>query len=522
MADIFTAVDARYFAADEGTDLFVVSLASAGIDPDIFSDEYDSQSYFGRYDKSVSSIYTELGIDFLSITTPGSYYTGYANNLDRVYFDQTSPSDPVTSILTGFLPNDSLVFNTNFSAVVNNLPNISNDAVDYGSWLTLEPDNGFGAHHNSLIYLRNMDAACQSSLLPYYTNQKLLFGVGNYGYDHQWLNDPVPSVDDSGSRSLTGSDAKEFIFGLEGNDSCLGNGGIDLIDAGSGNDTLKGGAGKDFMDGGSGIDTADYCDKTSAVSVTLNAATAASVSVGGVVEDSIRNIENLIGGSAADTFNGDSLANVFKGGAGKDVLNGNGGIDTADYSDKTSAISVTLNGATAASVSVGGVVEDSIRNIENLIGGSAADTFNGDSLANVLNGGSGNDNLSGGNGDDTLVGGLGKDTLTGGTGNDIFDFNTQTEMGTTSTTGDFISDFVRGQDRIDLSTLDANNATSTNDVFDSLTVGGTFSGAFASAGDLYFDNVFKVLYGNTDDDSTAEFAIVLTSVTTLSSADFIL
>jgi hypothetical protein len=101
---------------------------------------------------------------------------------------------------------------------------------------------------------------------------------------------------------------------------------------------------------------------------------------------------------------GGGLGNdTLVGGAGKDSLNGNHGIDTADYSDKTSAVSVTLNGATAATVTLGGVAEDSIQNIENLIGGSAADYLNGDSLANILNGGSGNDILVGGLGNDTYV-----------------------------------------------------------------------------------------------------------------------
>ena len=50
-------------------------------------------------------------------------------------------------------------------------------------------------------------------------------------------------------------------------------------------------------------------------------------------------------------------------------------------------------------------------------------------------------------------------------------------------------------------------------------VGGTFSGAFATAGDLYFDTVAHLLYGNTDSDAAAEFAIQLTGVTTLVAAD---
>ena len=53
-------------------------------------------------------------------------------------------------------------------------------------------------------------------------------------------------------------------------------------------------------------------------------------------------------------------------------------------------------------------------------------------------------------------------------------------------------------------------------------VGGTFSGAFATAGDLYFDNVAHVLYGNTDADTAAEFAIQLVGVSTLTATDLFL
>ena len=174
-----------------------------------------------------------------------------------------------------------------------------------------------------------------------------------------------------------------------------------------------------MLDGGAGVDTADYSDKTASVAVTLNGATNATVTVGGVAEDTIRNIENVIGGSGDDTLTGDSLANVLiggggndmlKGGDGNDTLDGGAGIDTADYSDKTASVAVTLNGATNATVTVGGVAEDTIRNIENVTGGSGDDTLTGDSLANVLVGGGGNDMLKGGGGNDMLDGGAGVDT----------------------------------------------------------------------------------------------------------------
>ena len=123
-----------------------------------------------------------------------------------------------------------------------------------------------------------------------------------------------------------------------------------------GNDVLKGGLGNDVLDGGAGVDTADYGDKTTSVVVTLNGSTNSSVTVGDVAEDTLRNIENVTGGSGADTMTGDALANtlvggagndVLKGGAGKDALDGGTGVDTVDYGDKTTSVVVTLNGASA-------------------------------------------------------------------------------------------------------------------------------------------------------------------------------
>ena len=64
---------------------------------------------------------------------------------------------------------------------------------------------------------------------------------------------------------------------------------------------------------------------------------------------------------------------------------------------------MTLNGASAVSVKVDGVAEDTLRNIENLIGGSGNDVLTGDGLANRLEGGAGNDLLKGGGGADTFV-----------------------------------------------------------------------------------------------------------------------
>jgi Ca2+-binding RTX toxin-like protein len=186
-----------------------------------------------------------------------------------------------------------------------------------------------------------------------------------------------------------------------------------------------------------------------AVSVVLAGATNASVSVGGVAEDTIRNIENLTGGSTGDRLTGDSLDNTLRGLGGNDSLDGGAGRDTADYSDKTAAVSVVLAGATNASVSVGGVAEDTIRNIENLTGGRGSDYFAGDGQTNILIGGAGDvkdvldgqgghdqlygegghDEMYGRDGSDALIGGAGSDYLNGGAGLTDTAYYTETTQG---------------------------------------------------------------------------------------------
>jgi Ca2+-binding RTX toxin-like protein len=280
------------------------------------------------------------------------------------------------------------------------------------------------------------------------------------------------------------------------------------------------------------------------------------VLVGGAVEDRIRNIENLTGGAGNDTLGGDSLANTLLGGAGfdslagglggdslggdagsdslgggagNDTLDGGAGIDVADYSDKGAAISVSLNTAALANVQVGGMVEDRVRNVENVTGGAGNDTLGGDSLAyglaggaghDSLAGGAGNDTLSGGAGNDTLVSGLGADLLTGGAGPDRFDFNAIAE--TPINAGrDTVGDFSHAQgDKIYLSTIDANTGVAGNQAFSFI---GT--GAFTHhAGELRFfaQGANGIVAGDVNGDATADFHIFLSGVAPLAAGDFLL
>ena len=341
--------------------------------------------------------------------------------------------------------------------------------------------------------------------------------------------------------NLVGGTASDTLIGDSFANVLTGNSGNDLLIGSLGNDTLSGCAGNDTLEGGTGSDTADYADKTTAVIVTLNGSTNATVKVGGVAEDTVRNIENVTSGSVADTLTGDSLANTLIGNAGNDVLNGmsgndflrggvgkdtlDGGIgtDTADYSDKTSAVAVVLNSSTSANVSVGGVAEDTIKNIENVTGGSAADSLTGDSLANSLIGNAGNDALNGMSGNDFLRGGLGNDTLTGGAGQDTFRFDTILN-GLTNV--DRITDFVVADDTIQLeNSIFTKFGLSTTGAINSAYFKANITGLAADNNDyiIYETDTGKLFYDADGNGVGASVQIALLGTNlTLTSSDFVL
>ena len=230
--------------------------------------------------------------------------------------------------------------------------------------------------------------------------------------------------------NLTGGAGKDTFTGDGLANRLSGGDRHDMLSGAGGNDILQGGAGNDVLNGGAGFDTASYADKVAGedVAITLNGATLADARVGGNAEDTLKNVEHLVGGAGNDTFVGDSLGNTLSGGeghdrlqgkGGKDMLDGGPGVDTASFAEKTGAVVITLNGSTLVTTTVAGVAEDTLRNVENVLGGTAADRLTGDGLNNLLNGSSGDDTLTGNGGLDTLIGGGGADLLRGGSGNDV-------------------------------------------------------------------------------------------------------
>ena len=142
---------------------------------------------------------------------------------------------------------------------------------------------------------------------------------------------------------------------------------------------------------------------------------------------------DLYGGPHADTLIGDAGDNRIWGGAGADIIDGGEGRDIVDYGGSTSGVIVNLADNSAFG---GDATGDRISNIESIYGSAHADLLTGDNRANVLYGNAGADILDGKGS---------ADRLEGGKGNDIFIFLPEGDS------TDSVTDFVDGEDRIDLS-----------------------------------------------------------------------
>ncbi len=254
----------------------------------------------------------------------------------------------------------------------------------------------------------------------------------------------------------TGNSLDNIITGNSGNNQLTGLAGNDTLFGGGGNDTMLASLndGNDHYDGGTGTDAYDLSATSAAATVDLQAGTSTSTQTG---SDTLTSIENVNGSSGNDHIQGDGASNLMQGQGGNDWLDGGSGgdtlvggqgldsvfgglgndtlrasvndgndsydgggdVDTYDLSATSASATVNLATGLASSSQTG---SDTLINVENVIGGSGANTLTGDGGDNVLTGQGGTDTLAGGSGNDTLEGGGNRDILSGGAGNDLFVF----------------------------------------------------------------------------------------------------
>jgi Ca2+-binding RTX toxin-like protein len=266
------------------------------------------------------------------------------------------------------------------------------------------------------------------------------------------------------------------------------------------------------------------------------------------------------GTAGNDTITGFNTADTLRGRAGNDTLTGGDGSDTfiwargdgndtitADGAWSGSADRLVLEGIAASAVTLvrsgndltlriaatnGGTNGGSVLMREQLAsyydqGVESVALANGvtwtaaDLRARVLDaaGTAGNDTITGFNTADTLRGRAGNDTLTGGDGNDIFAFQNIGDG------RDVIVDFVRGADRIDMSSLFAATTESGKGIGD-LTASGHLSvqhGAFATGSATNAVSTDTAIYADTDGRGpNAAVLLAIVEDVNLTASDFIL
>lgn len=284
--------------------------------------------------------------------------------------------------------------------------------------------------------------------------------------------------------------ASNSVQGTAGADNLAARSTADTYRGLAGNDTISGGAGNDTIYGDEGTDTAG-------------------------------------GGADNDTF----MATLND---GNDRYTGNAGTDLYNLSGTSAAATVNLTTGTASSSQTG---SDTLATIENVTGGTGADTITGSAGANVLDGGAGADTLLGMAGADTLLGGAGADRLTGGAGrdvmtggadNDTFVFAAVSEMGNTATTRDVLTDFTPGQDVFNFTAIDANTALAGDQAFSFLaTQGAAFTGVRGQLRWVHENpagtaNDKTIVMGDVNGDRAADFHVELTGLVNLGIGDFAL
>ncbi|HUH48464.1 MAG TPA: cadherin-like domain-containing protein, partial [Mycoplana sp.] len=237
----------------------------------------------------------------------------------------------------------------------------------------------------------------------------------------------------------------------------------------------------------------------------------------------------LVNGTAATSFTGAELAagkvTFLHGGSKTTTASFNVFVEDGDEDGSTPVVSIFNFTVTPANIS----------------GTTGSDKLTGTSGSDVLDGKGGNDTLKGGAGNDTLIGGTGVDILTGGAGRDVFVFASVKDSapghsgfvnngGFSPLSGggkrDIVTDFARGEDRLDVSKIDADLKLAGDQAF--VWRGkGEFSG---KAGELIFRtfdvkgkaNDRTIVYGDVNRDGRADFQIELAGIINLTKGDFIL
>jgi Ca2+-binding RTX toxin-like protein len=312
--------------------------------------------------------------------------------------------------------------------------------------------------------------------------------------------------------NLTGNEFDQEITGNAGNNRLDGKGGIDTLEGFGGNDVYIVDNADDFV-----VEHLDEGTDRVSTSVTYALAAGQHVERLSTTATGATTAINLTGNEFDQQITGNAGNNRLDGKGGADTSTGLGGNDTYIVDNANDMAIEALNGGTDrvnASVSYELTAGQHIERMSTTAtAGLAAIDLAGNEFNQEITGNAGDNRLTGAGGQDTLIG-LG--------GNDIFDFNAIAESGTGTNERDIVTDFtdVGQQDRIDVSTIDADSTTGGNDAF-VLDLDASFStGEIRQT--LINGGADLLLEFNNDADGDADMAILLTGRTSLlDGADFV-
>ena len=164
----------------------------------------------------------------------------------------------------------------------------------------------------------------------------------------------------------------------------------------------------------------------------------------GVKQDTI---EVTSGTSAANNITGTAGRDLIDGGKGNDTMDGGAGDDLYIVDATKDRVLEAVGGGhdTVMSSATSYTMNSNVEDLK--LTASGSQTATGNALDNVMHANKVQSKLIGDAGNDTLVSVGGADTLTGGAGADTFRFEATPKKAA------MITDFVRGQDKLDLSAL---------------------------------------------------------------------
>jgi Ca2+-binding RTX toxin-like protein len=194
-------------------------------------------------------------------------------------------------------------------------------------------------------------------------------------------NDTIEGSDSPDPDRLDGGDDNDDINGFAGDDVLIGD------DLSPGDDLLRGGAGAGDM----------YFHQLAQAGMTVDLAQAGAQNTGSGM-DTLSEIEAVQGTVFADTIRGDDGPNLLNGSpgddtlegrGGPDTLEGQGGVDTASYAQAPAGVTANLTTGAAS----GGAGDDTLSEVENLVGSSFADSLTGSVVTNAISALAGDDSL---------------------------------------------------------------------------------------------------------------------------------